>query len=387
MFSISDLSVVNIHNQDNTEIDESGQTKPKGDVKTVDGKDGDPSNITLNNGNEVILDDNASKDSAGVTGRGSVSDSIQSSTVLTASLRNAMQGNLATDNGRDALLTAITTPIAIPYGYSWDTTTGQLSYIDMSLADEEGEDKGGWKIKTPDGKEPVVEQLTDDQSAALSNALRLRDMATSAYTEASGQDLSRKGDIAMAEQIAISRKGQNKLGVVRTNVQNFMGTMQTALNRAKSGDWNGVDEMLMQELPAVPPGLAWDAQKGNFIQPTGFQGRMLTPDVQEWKQVVAPAYKFYDRVTKITDAGRRMDMERQNAIQQEMDSADLFREHMKTDVIDSAEEELVKSRQAATKKLQIDSALDWMKLAMEAASNPTLLYNMQKTRGSRVEER
>lgn len=373
---------LSIYNPDNKEIDEFGQTMPKAESVEDEGgefgEDGDyESNVLLDSGNSMVVDDNAAENSAGVSGRGSVNDSIQTSSALVSSIQNAMGGDLTTDTGRAALLTAITTPIVIPHGYSWDTETQQLSYTDMSLMDEDGEDKGGWK-KLPAGAEGEVKPMEDAQIATLTNALRLRDMASQAYTEATGQDLSRKGDIAMMEQAALNRKGQASIEIVKENVQNFMGTMQSALRSIKAGDWGSADTMLMQELPALPPGLIWDAQKGSFAQAPGFQGRQLTPEVQQWRQVVAPAYKFYDRVTRLSDAGRRMDMERQNAIATKQAEADQFREFMATDQIDNAEESLVRSQAADRKEKQVRLTMDMLKMGMEAAGNPMMLYNMKK---------
>ena len=353
----------------------------------VTGQDGDPAQYDSPDGTKMsgTLDNTTTTNSAGQTWRTDGETSIAlAQQYNTDALREAMGGDLASDAGRAALLAAIDQPLGVMDGYTWDSETGQLTYdmagMESLLAPgEEATDENLWlsgKKKEDGGVDTKRRSATEEDTMA--KALRLRDIATEAYEKATGESITRQGKLQMAEEQAISRKGQKDLDIVKSNAGNYIFKMRGALDSAAKGNLSLLESALAEELPAPPPGLVWNNQSQTFTQRPGFTGRSMDANTQRWMQIAEPTYKMMDRATKVMNEQKKLQMELANSQAAIEESDKRFADAMANDDIETADEILANQRKAETEAITSRTKMEQMTMLMNIVKDPLLLGNAKR---------
>ena len=356
----------------------------------------DGAQINMGDGSVGTKNNNLAPESAGTTIEvsGENKGVIGAAQGYTMAIQQAMQGDLSSDEGRAALLAAIDKPVNMPAGYSW--IKGELVYDDMyggsidgTTATAAGADTGAGthrpEIFSPTtgavGDTAVQDRYEMEEEALVARQLRMRDLATSAYETATGQSITRQGDLAMQREQAISREGQADLqATVSTNAKSYTTNMRNALQKAEKGDYRDIEAQLSKALPAPPPGLVWDNASQTFSQRPGFEGRMMDVETQQWMSTVEPAYKLSFRASKVADVGRKLQMESDNRETERQMLDDRFRQNMLTGDIDSAEEALARQRVAETQEIEDKGKRENLQMLMNLIQNPVSL-GMAKRHG------
>ncbi len=159
----------------------------------------------------------------------------------------------------------------------------------------------------------------------------------------------------------------------RQTASTFVANLNSSLAQGSQGNFEQAATAMAAELPPAPPGVAWDATLGRFIQRPGFEGREMSASTQEWISATTGAYKARDRAEQAIREGTRLRTESQLRESERQQADQDFRDAMLTADIDTAEEAITRQRMAETRQLDNKTKLDNLQMLFGLLANPVQL--------------
>ena len=203
------------------------------------------------------------------------------------------------------------------------------------------------------------------QTAAEAARLQARLTTETSFAQQQRQELAIATDpmvVAQARQVAST----------------FVSNLNAALAQGSQGNFEEAATAMAAELPPPPPGIAWDANVGSFIQRPGFEGREMTPATQEWISATTGAYKARDRAEQAIREGTRLRTESQLRESERQTADEDFRQAMLTSQIDTAEEAITRQRMAESRQIENQTKLDNLQMLFGLLANPVQLGYAKK---------
>ena len=229
------------------------------------------------------------------------------------------------------------------------------------------------------GKE---ERLTFAEQETLQKALQTEEGQQAIKQIERTAEVGTEQAVSQFEQMQEAGRITTEQDIAQT--RSVTSTYTTGLNNAlsaatQSGDYTAVNEALAAPLPELPTGVRWDREQG-FLMREGFQGREMDASTRQLTAALTPAFKARDRAEEATRQANQINLELTAQRQNAQANAELFRQHMMTGDIDSAEEAAARQKMAETAAIAANTKMEHLNTLFGLIQNPVLL-GMAKRHG------
>ena len=243
---------------------------------------------------------------------------------------------------------------------------------------------------TEEGKQAIanIKEAGTEERLTLADQETLQKALLATQGEQRIAEIAKTGTVGTEQQLAQFQQMQaagritteQDIEQTRATATAFTSGLNNALSTAtQSGDYSAVNQALATALPELPTGVRWDRDQG-FLMREGFQGREMDAATRQLTAALTPAFKARDRAEEATRQANTIQLEltaqRQNAVQ----ASELFRQHMMTGDIDSAEEAAARQKMAETAAIAANTKMEHLNTLFGLIQNPVLL-GMAKRHG------